>query len=72
MFSLLLFRAQREEEAAGVHQLREHLAEVERNLEDKERELASMEEEREADGQQLEEVKREAVSHVDHIVFHRI
>ncbi|XP_060944973.1 centrosome-associated protein CEP250-like [Limanda limanda] len=50
-------RAHKEEEADTVHQLRARGSQMERLMEEKERELASLMEEREKDGRQQEEVE---------------
>ena len=55
---MLLCRAQRASEADAIQQLRERGMEMERTMEDKERELSSLAEERDGHRQQLEEVSR--------------
>lgn len=55
-------RAQTEAEAEVVHQLKEHQTELEADVEEKEKLLVSLEEERQAAERQLEEVKRRCQS----------
>lgn len=63
MFSLLTsLRAQTEADAEVVHQLKEHQTELEADVEEKEKQLVSLEEERQAAEWQLEEVKRRSQS----------